>query len=160
MNPPRDQEAELAVLGAVLMADAGALAAVVEEGLRSEDFYREQSAVVFEAMLQMHADGEPIDFLTLRDRLRREGKLTEVGGQAALDRLAGAVPNVGHLRQYARIVVRKAMWRQRLRLLLGAVEGGGAIERENEAEYRATMGTLRQVELHYRPLLERETPAP
>lgn len=152
--PPQDLEAEQSVLGAVLLSGDGrdVVAALVEEGLRPQDFYRDSHGEVFSAMLRMREAGEPIDALTLRDRLARDGKLQLVGGRATVDLLAGSVPAVGNVRQYARIVVRKSMWRYRLRALYA---GQDAAHTENEGEYRAALGTMRADELHFRPLLER-----
>jgi replicative DNA helicase len=154
---PQDVEAERAILGAILLSGTVALPATIEEGVQPHDFYREQHGVIFATMRAMRDDGESIDFLTLTDRLRRDGMLDTVGGRAAIDLLAGAVPEVGNLRQYARIVVRKAMWRERRRLLLAAL---GQTERECEPEFRRALGWMRECELRFRPLLERDTPTP
>ena len=43
---------------------------VIEEGLRPEDFYRERHRTIYEAMLALHRDGEPIDVLTVTEQLR------------------------------------------------------------------------------------------
>src|SRR3954452_14155712 len=55
-------------------------------------------------MLTLHAAGEPVDGLTLRDQPRREGAREERGGPAAIELLAGSVPAVGNVRRYAAIV--------------------------------------------------------
>ena len=70
-------------------------------------------------MLDLHAHGEPVDALTLVEHLKQAGDLESVGGAAAIELLAGSVPAVGNLRQYARIVRENAMLR---RLLHAAYE--------------------------------------
>jgi replicative DNA helicase len=59
--------------------------------------------------------GEPVDALTLVEHLKQQGQLDAVGGRATIDLLAGSVPAVGNVRQYARIVRENAMLRRLLR---------------------------------------------
>jgi replicative DNA helicase len=66
-------------------------------------------------MLDLHTLGEPVDALTLVEHLKQAGDLEAVGGRAAIDLLAGSVPAVGNVRQYARIVRDNAMLRRLLR---------------------------------------------
>ena len=65
-------------------------------------------------MLDLHTQGEPIDALTLVEHLKQAGDLEAVGGAAAIELLAGSVPAVGNVRQYARIVRDNAMLRRLL----------------------------------------------
>lgn len=158
--PPHDLEAEQAVLGAAMMGGLTVVAGLLEEGLRREDFYREQHGLVYGALLRMHAEQEPLDALTLRDRLRREGGLEKVGGQGGLEAMHGAVQVLGNYRTYARVLVRLSCWRERRRLLLWLLDDDGPVARESEQEFRAGMRTLRAVELHFRGILERTEVAP
>src|SRR3984893_17345860 len=103
MAPPHNLDAEQSVLGAILLSDRSLYALVIEEGLRSEDFYRERHGTIYEAMLALYNDSEPVDVLTVVDRLRQMGKLESTGGQAAVDELTGVVPAAGHARRYAQI---------------------------------------------------------
>src|SRR4051812_5213898 len=114
MAPPQNLEAEQSVLGAVLLSDTALPALIIDERLKPEDFYRESHGRVFQAMLDLHTDGEPIDALTLVEHLKQKGALEEVGGAAAIELLAGSVPAVGNVRQYARIVRDNAMLRRLL----------------------------------------------
>ena len=114
--PPHNLEAEQSVLGSILLSDRSLYALVIEEGLRSEDFYRERHGTIYEAMLALYNESEPVDVLTVTDRLRSSGKLEGVGGVATVDELTGVVPAAGHARRYAQIVRENAL----LRRLLGA----------------------------------------
>jgi replicative DNA helicase len=113
--PPQNLEAEQSVLGAVLLSDTALPALIIDERLQPSDFYREGHGRIFQAMLDLHAVGEPVDALTLVEHLKRAGDLEMVGGRATIDMLAGAVPGVGNVRQYARIVRENAMLRRLLR---------------------------------------------
>ena len=113
--PPQNLEAEQSVLGAVLLSDTALPALVIDERLQPDDFYREGHARIYQAMLDLHTVGEPVDALTLVEHLKQAGDLEAVGGRAAIDLLAGSVPAVGNVRQYARIVRDNAMLRRLLR---------------------------------------------
>jgi replicative DNA helicase len=115
VTPPHNLEAELSVLGAVLLSDTALPALIIDERLQPEDFYREGHGRIFQAMLDLHSAGEPVDALTLTEHLKQAGDLEQVGGRAAIDLLAGSVPAVSNLRQYARIVRENAMLRRLLR---------------------------------------------
>jgi replicative DNA helicase len=114
-TPPQNLEAEQSVLGAVLLSDTALPALIIDERLQPEDFYREAHGLIFKAMLDLHTVGEPVDALTLVEHLKQAGLLESVGGRAAVDLLAGSVPAVGNVRQYARIVRENAMLRRLLR---------------------------------------------
>ena len=112
--PPHNLEAEQSVLGAILLSDRSLYALVIEEGLRAEDFYRERHGAIYQAMLALYNESEPVDVLTVTDRLRQTGKLDQVGGPAAVDELTGVVPAAGHVRRYAQIVRENALLRRLL----------------------------------------------
>jgi replicative DNA helicase len=119
LAPPQNLEAEQSVLGAVLLSDTALPALIIDERLQPADFYREAHGRIFQAMLDLHTVGEPVDALTLVEHLKQSGSLDLVGGPAAVEMLAGSVPAVGNVRQYARIVRENAMLR---RLLNAAYE--------------------------------------
>ncbi len=113
--PPHSLEAERSVLGAILLTGALALEAMAhEERLAADHFYRDQHALVYQAMLALHKRYEPIDTLTVTNQLAEHGVLEQVGGSLAVDELAGWVPAAGHARAYARIVRDHATRRQLL----------------------------------------------
>src|ERR1700758_5784754 len=85
--PPHNLDAEQSVLGAILLSDRSLYALVIEEGLRADDFYRERHGTIYEAMLGLYNESEPVDVLTVIDRLKQMGKLEDVGGQAGGDEL-------------------------------------------------------------------------
>src|SRR5271155_876330 len=115
MPPPHNLDAEQSVLGAILLSDRSLYALVIEEGLRPEDFYRERHGAVYEAMLALYNESEPVDVLTVTDRLRQAGELDGVGGPATVDELTGVVPAAGHARRYAQIVRENALLRRLLK---------------------------------------------
>jgi replicative DNA helicase len=117
--PPQNLEAEQSVLGAVLLTDTVLPALIIDEGLAADDFYRPAHALIYRAMLDLHGLGRQIDELTLTEHLKQAGQLEEAGGRAAIDLLSAAVPSVGNVRQYAKIVRDNALLR---RLLLASYD--------------------------------------
>ena len=112
--PPHSLEAEQSVLGGILLSDRAMYGLVIEEGLKPEDFYRERHRLIYESMLLLYRDSEPIDVLTVSEHLRAAGKLEEAGGKAAIDELTGGVPGLGGIRRYAQIVREHALMRRLL----------------------------------------------
>ena len=107
--PPQNLEAEQGVLGSMLL-DRDAIARVVE-GIRPEDFYRDAHRVIFSAMLDLFERGEPVDLITVTNRLTDTGKLEDIGGATYLASLPNAVPTAANVDYYASIVLEKSMLR-------------------------------------------------
>ena len=114
LAPPHDLEAEQSVLGAIFLSDVTLYGLVIQDGLRPRDFYREQHRVVYQAMIDLYNASEPVDIVTVKNRLREAGRLEDVGGEAGVESLAGMVPAAGNLRHYARIVRDHALLRSLL----------------------------------------------
>ena len=106
---PQAVEAEQSVLGSILIDSEAILK--VGDFLHPADFYRQQHADIYEAMLALHGQREPIDLVTLGDELARRERLEQVGGPAYLATLMDAVPTAVHVEHYGRIVERKAVLR-------------------------------------------------
>lgn len=100
--PPHSQEAELACLGAVVL-EPKAMAAVASR-VKAVDFYRYDHQLVFQAAIELFTANEPVDVLTLREKLRAQGH-REVGDNSDLFmQLAGQVPSVANAEYYAGLV--------------------------------------------------------
>lgn len=124
--PPQNLEAEQAVLGAILL-EAEALITSMER-LGAEDFYSVSHQRIFEVMMSLGEDGEPIDLVTLTARLQDLGQLDEVGGVSYLAKLAGAVPTAANVEYYAQIVEEKSMLRRLIRTATQIVSSGYTTE--------------------------------
>jgi replicative DNA helicase len=108
--PPQNTEAEESLLGALLI-DKNAMVKIAD-ALRPEDFYVPANAMIYEAMQDLYGNQEPIDILTLSNKLDEKGQLEKVGGRAFLSGLAGRVPSSGHIKHYADIVQKKSTLRR------------------------------------------------
>jgi replicative DNA helicase len=118
--PPQNVEAEQSVLGSLLI-DRDAILRIAPF-LRPEDFYRENHAQIYQAILDLFERREPADFLTVCNALEQRGVLEAVGGAAYITSLINAVPTPIHVEHYARIVELAAL-RRRL------IEAAGQIAR-------------------------------
>jgi len=128
--PPQNLEAEMAVLGAVMLENSALMKAL--EFLRPEDFYREAHRKIFNAMIDLFERDEAIDLVTLKEYLTKSGTLDAVGGQSYLAELASLVPTAANVRYHAKIVSEKALLRF---LLLSSTEIAGKVyEDSSEAE--------------------------
>jgi replicative DNA helicase len=101
-TPPRNEEAERALLGALLLDDERV--AEVADFLRPEDFYDRRHARVFEGILRLAERNTPVNFVTLGETLRAAGTFAEVGGAAYLVQLAQEVTSSAHALHHAHIV--------------------------------------------------------
>ncbi|HEY3317749.1 MAG TPA: replicative DNA helicase [Coriobacteriia bacterium] len=112
--PPHNLEAEQSLLGSMFLSLDAAEAAVLE--VKSSDFYRSAHAKIFAAIEHLFGRGEPIDIITVADRLEAEGELETVGGKPYLLTITNVVPTAANAMYYATIVKRAAT----LRRLIGA----------------------------------------
>ncbi|QQR54178.1 replicative DNA helicase [bacterium] len=107
---PVSQDAERAVLGAILLSDEHLYQ--VAEILVANDFYLEQHKCIYQRMLELWKERKRIDLLTLQDDLTKCGELEKAGGIVYLMSLQEDVLNLGLLGQYASIVKEKAVLRE------------------------------------------------
>jgi replicative DNA helicase len=115
--PPQNLEAEQSLLGSLLI-DKDAVTKIADR-VRPEDFYRESHQHIFESMLQLYERHEPIDILSLGNRLDEQGLSQRIGGRAYLVELSNMVPTAANVAHYADIVQKKATLR---RILSAATE--------------------------------------
>ena len=107
--PPQNIEAEQSVLGS-LMLDKDAIIRVADV-LKSDDFYRGIHTNIYQVMLELYDKNEPIDLLSLTNRLEEKKQLEEIGGDSYLTSLVNLVPTAAHVVHYAKIVKHKKVLR-------------------------------------------------
>jgi replicative DNA helicase len=114
--PPHSLEAEVALLGSLLMDVGNEAMGTVVPIVRPDDFYRTAHRKIFEAFLAIYERGEPLDPVLALSECERRGILEEIGGSEALARLAGAVVGPTNAEHYARIVREKSVARGVIRV--------------------------------------------
>lgn len=100
--PPNNPDAEESVLGSMLI-DSESIPEV-RDILKAQSFYREKNKWIYEALMQLDDNHEPIDLITVCDVLRKQGQLEEVGGEPYIIGLLNIVPTSVHAAHYAQIV--------------------------------------------------------
>ena len=164
-RPPYSEEAETAVIAAMLMDQDAILRAI--EVVDDTMVYREANRRLFRAMASIAERGDVVDPLTLTEELSRRGELQGAGGKEYIGFLLDAVPTAANIEYHARIVKEKALQRRLIEtctsLISEAYAGTStAAELLDEAEHqvfqvsqqRGTQGFMRVKELMW-PTMER-----
>lgn len=110
VQPPQDLAAEQCVLGGMLLSDKAITDAAAI--LTADDFYRPNHATIFDAIVTLVGAGEPVDPVTVGDKLRHTGLIEKVGGAPYLLTLYQSPPNAANAGYYAKIVAGKARLRR------------------------------------------------
>ncbi|CAJ1177903.1 replicative DNA helicase [Companilactobacillus nantensis] len=118
--PPNDKDAEQAVLGAVFLTQDALIEAM--EYVEAEDFYQHANQLVFQAMMNLNDEEEPVDVVTVQNELDRLNQIEDIGGVSYLAELASAVPTAANTTYYAKIVKNKSTLRRLINAATGIVQ--------------------------------------
>ena len=108
-NPPQSIDAEMAVLGSMLL-DRESISQAVET-LDAGYFYKEAHKRIYSAILKLFDENKGVDIVTLTEELRRSGSLDAAGGPAYITAVSSSVPTTANFVHYAKIVKEKALLR-------------------------------------------------
>ncbi len=111
---PHSVEAEQSVIGSMIM-DREAIM-VASEIITGEDFYQRQYGIVFEAMVELFNEDQPVDLITLQNRLRAKDVPAEVSSMEFVRDLLNNVPTSANVKYYANIVAEKATLRKLIKV--------------------------------------------
>lgn len=107
--PPQNIEAEQSLLGS-LMLDKNAVVKVVDF-LEERDFYKKNHKEIYGAIKDLFEKNEPVDVLSVSNRLKEKKQLELIGGAGYLTEIMNSVPTAAHTLNYAKIVQRKRILR-------------------------------------------------
>ena len=134
--PPQNLEAEMSVLGGVLLENEALNKAL--EYLTTIDFYRESHRKIFNALIILSEKGEPADLVTLTAVLKDRGELEAVGGSTYLTTLVDYVPTAANISYYCKLVKEKSVARKLIEastnIASSGYEGGDMEEILDKAE--------------------------
>ncbi|MCB9798623.1 replicative DNA helicase [Candidatus Nomurabacteria bacterium] len=108
--PPHSIDAEMSLLGSILIDKEAMLK--VADALDADDFYKPAHKLICESMQQLYQKSEPVDVLTLSNKLEEKEQLEKVGGRAYLAKLSTVVPTATNIENYSNIVKKKATLRR------------------------------------------------
>lgn len=111
---PHSREAEQSVIGSMIMDREAIL--IASEMLTGEDFYQRQFGIVFEAMVELFNQNEPVDLVTLQDRLRAKEVPEEISSMEFIRDILEKLPTSTNVKYYAKIVAEKSTLRKLIRV--------------------------------------------
>ena len=111
---PNSLEAEQSVIGSMIMDKDAIISA--SEILIKEDFYHQQYAIIFETMTELFQAGQPVDLVTLQDKLKEKDVPKEIQSVEFIRDLVTSVPTSANVKYYANIVKENAMKRKLIRV--------------------------------------------
>ena len=111
---PNSLEAEQSVIGSMIM-DQDAIVTAMEI-LLQEDFYHKQYGILFDAMIELYSSGQPVDLVTLQNKLKEKDVPQEVASLEVVGELVRAVPTSANVKYYCNIVKENSMKRKLIRV--------------------------------------------
>ncbi len=111
--PPNDFEAEQAVISCMIFDIDGI--SVAYENLKSDDFYRPEHRILFDAIIDMYSDNQSVDIITLKNKLETMDMLSNIGGYDYIVNLYNIVSTSALTKQYVDIVKEKSIRRRILK---------------------------------------------
>ena len=111
---PHSPEAEQSVIGSMLLDRDAILTA--SEIITGEDFYTRQYGVLFNAMVDLFNEGQPVDLITLQNRLQSLDVPPEISSLEFIRDLIAMVPTSANVKYYATIVYEKALLRRLIKV--------------------------------------------
>ncbi len=112
--PPQALDLEEMVLGGILL-EMPALLKVIDY-LKPDHFYSDQHKTIYEAVLDLHAEGKPYNMKMVGYQLRRVGKIEVIGGVVYLAELTSKLSSAANIEYHARVIMEMAMKRQLIQL--------------------------------------------
>lgn len=107
---PHSIDAEMCLLASMMLEKDIALE-VLAAGAERGWFYVHDHAILFDEIKRITSAGHQLDAVILRDALKANDRLEEIGGTKYIAQVLGSVPSAAHGMEYARIVREKAMLR-------------------------------------------------
>src|SRR3989338_5426951 len=107
--PPQNIEAERSLLGSIII-DREAINKVADF-MRPEDFYNKAHQSIYKAVFALFERREPIDLLSISNKLAEVKLLDDIGGISYISSLVASVPTSANVNSYAKIVQKKKMLR-------------------------------------------------
>lgn len=108
--PPQNIEAEQSLLSCILL-DKNAIVKIIDI-VSEKDFYKDTHRLIFQTAKELFSKQEPIDVLTLSNKLEAKNQLTTIGGRTYLAQLSNFVTTASNIEHYAKIISHKAVLRR------------------------------------------------
>ena len=148
--PPQVLDLEEAVLGA-MMIDKKGVDDVIDI-LQPDAFYKDGHRHIFEAIVQLFTDTQPIDLLTVSAQLRKNGTLDLAGGDYYLIQLTQKISSSAHIEFHSRIILQKYIQRSLIKISSELIEESydettdvfDLLDRAESRLYEVTQGNIKR----------------
>lgn len=148
--PPQVLELEEAVLGA-MMIDKKGVDDVIDI-LQADAFYKDAHKFIFEAIVQLFTETQPIDLLTVSAQLKKNGKLELAGGDFYLIQLTQKIASSAHIEFHSRIILQKFIQRSLIRISSEIIEASydetadvfDLLDQAESKLYEVTQGNIKR----------------
>jgi replicative DNA helicase len=148
--PPQVIDLEEAVLGA-MMIDKKGVDDVIDI-LQGDAFYKEAHKYIFEAIVQLFTETQPIDLLTVSTQLKKNGKLELAGGDFYLIQLTQKIASSAHIEFHSRIILQKFIQRSLIRISTEIIEASydetadvfDLLDQAESKLYEVTQGNIKR----------------
>ncbi|REG94174.1 replicative DNA helicase [Flavobacterium aquicola] len=148
--PPQALDLEEAVLGA-MMIDKKGVDDVIDI-LQADAFYKDAHKYIFEAIVQLFNDTQPIDLLTVSAQLRKNAKLDLAGGDFYLIQLTQKISSSAHIEFHSRIILQKFIQRSLIRISSEIIEASydetadvfDLLDQAESKLYEVTQGNIKR----------------
>mgnify|MGYP000241419792 CR=1 FL=1 len=109
-TPPQNIDAEKALLGSIMLRPIALLEIV--DAISEDDFYVQKHKLIFRAMIELSRIGDPIDLVSVAEKMQAMNTLEQGGGISYLNDIANTVPNATNIEYYAKTVNGKSILRK------------------------------------------------
>jgi len=148
--PPQVLDLEEAVLGA-MMIDKKGVDDVIDI-LQADAFYKDAHKFIFEAIVQLFTETQPIDLLTVSAQLKKNGKLDLAGGDFYLIQLTQKIASSAHIEFHSRIILQKFIQRSLIRISSEIIEASydettdvfDLLDQAESKLYEVTQGNIKR----------------
>ena len=148
--PPQVIDLEEAVLGA-MMIDKKGVDDVIDI-LQADAFYKDSHKYIFEAIVQLFTETQPIDLLTVSAQLKKNGKLELAGGDFYLIQLTQKISSSAHIEFHSRIILQKFIQRSLIRISTEIIEDSydettdvfDLLDKAESKLYEVTQGNIKR----------------
>jgi len=142
--PPHSDEAELGVLGCIMLSPLEGLEHCAALNVQPDSFYDLRHRLIYEGLVRLCLGAKAIDLITLSNHLKERKELEHAGGLAYVAALPDSVPSFANIPHYIEILLEKAVARKTIALCTETV--GRAYEKNSDAwlaEFREKVIELR-----------------
>jgi len=108
--PPQSIDSEKALLGSIMIRPESIHEVI--DMISSKTFYADRNKMVYENILELYAEGKPLDILSLSERLKNKKLLENMGGRTYLSEIIDSVPSSANIKHYAETIVSKYLLRR------------------------------------------------